>query len=106
MEGKTMAENKNTELKDEVMAKAGGGKLEPDQETVTISGVVMVNPQPDDSIYGSVWDECQAGGYQVYEAEGRLLVAGPDLPGFNPGDQVLIYHIRGFYGWEITGAAV
>ncbi|MCR5212036.1 MAG: hypothetical protein K6C41_05740 [Lachnospiraceae bacterium] len=101
-----MADNKNMELNDEMMAKASGGKLEPGQEVVTISGIVMANPRPDDSIYGSVWDECQAGGYQVYEADGRLLVAGSHLPGFNPGDQVIINQIRGFYGWEIIEIAL
>lgn len=99
-----MADMKNMELKDEEMAKAAGGKLEPGQEAVTISGIVMVNPRPDDPACSGVWDECQSGGYQVYEGDGKLLVAGSQLPGFNPGDQVLIHEIRGFYGWEIEGA--
>ena len=98
-----MADNRNMQLSDDMMAKAAGGKLEPGQDVVTISGIVMVNPCPDDPGYEDIWDECQAGGYQVYESDGRLLVAGSHLPGFNPGDRVLIHQIRGFYGWEIEG---
>ena len=39
------------------------------------------------------------------KADGQLLVAGSHLPGYNPGDQVIIHRIRGFYGWEIIGIA-
>ena len=97
------ADGRNVEMTDEEMAKATGGKLEPGQEVITISGMVMVNPGPDDPSYTGIWDECQAGGYQVYEGDGRLLVAGSYLPGYNPGDRVVIHRIRGFYGWEIEG---
>lgn len=98
-----MAENRNIEISDEMMAKATGGELDPWNETVVISGIVMVNPRPDDPAYASVWDDCQSSGYQVYEGGGRLLVAGSHLPSLTPGDEVYVNQIRGFYGWEIEG---
>ncbi len=78
------------ELNDEMMAKATGGELDPWNETVVISGIVMVNPRPDDPAYASVWDDCQSSGYQVYEGGGRLLVAGSHLPSLTPGDEVYV----------------
>ncbi|MBQ7563636.1 MAG: hypothetical protein IJT16_06560 [Lachnospiraceae bacterium] len=101
-----MADNKNMELNDEMMAKAAGGKLEPGQEVMEITGIVLEDPFPNDSVYGGVWEECKAGGYQVYEivGDGRIAVAGKHLPGYSIGDHVLVHQIRGFYGWEIEAA--
>ena len=97
-----MAENKNMKLNDEMMAQASGGKLVPGQEGATITGVVMVDPYPNDSIYGTVWDEAQSNGYHVYEINGgRFAVADRHLPSYNVGDEVVVNHIRGYYGWEI-----
>ena len=98
-----MTDNMNVELNDEMMAKATGGELDPWKDAVVISGIVMVNPRPDDPAYADIWEECQANGYQVYEGGGRLIVAGSHLPALTPGDKVLLNEIRGFYGWEIEG---
>ena len=73
-----MADNKNIEISDEVMAKATGGELDPWNETVVISGIVMVNPRPEDPAYASVWDDCQSSGYQVYEGGALTVDAGAE----------------------------
>ncbi len=97
-----MTDNKNMALNDEAMAQASGGKLEPGQEGATITGIVMADPYPDDSIYGSVWEEAKTNGYHVYEINGgRFAVADHHLPSFNTGDEVIVNRIRGYYGWEI-----
>ena len=97
-----MAENKNMALNDEAMAQVSGGKLEPGQEGAVIKGIVMVDPYPNDSIYGSEWDDAKANGYQVYEINGgRFAVADRHLPNYNSGDEVIVNRIRGYYGWEI-----
>ncbi len=97
-----MAENKNMALNDEAMAQASGGKLEPGQEGATITRIVTADPYPDDSIYGSVWEDAKTNGYCVYEINGgRFVVADHHLPGFNTGDEVIVNRIRGYYGWEI-----
>ena len=58
-----MAEN--MKLNDEAMAQASGGKLEPGQEGATITGIVMVDPYPDNPAYKGVYRECESKGYQA-----------------------------------------
>ena len=102
MEVNTMAENRNMKLNDEAMANANGGKLEPGQEGATIKGIVMVDTYPNGVPYGGVFEYCQSKGYQVYEIDGgRFAVADRHLPNFNAGDEVIVNHVRGYYGWEI-----
>ena len=97
-----MADIKNMVINDEAMAQASGGKLEPGQEGATITGIVMVDPYPDNPAYSGVYRECESNGYQVYEiTDGRIAVADRHLPNLNPGDEVIVNHIRGYYGWEI-----
>ena len=97
-----MTDNKNMALNDEAMAQASGGKLEPGQEGATITGIVMVDPYPDGGQYGGVYRDCESKGYQVYEINGgRFAVADRHLPNYNTGDEVIVNHIRGYYGWEI-----
>ena len=99
-EDKEMSEN--MKLNDEAMAQASGGKLEPGQEGATITGIVMVDPYPDNPAYSGIYRECESNGYQVYEITGgRIAVADRHIPNLNPGDEVIVNHIRGYYGWEI-----
>lgn len=94
-------------LNDEMMAQANGGKLESGQEGATITGIVMVDPYPNGVPYGGVFEDCQSKGYQVYEINGgRFAVADRHLPNFNTGDEVVVNHIRGYYGWEIIELTV
>ena len=37
---------------------------------------------------------------------GRFAVADRHLPNYNPGDEVIVNHIRGYYGWEILDLAM
>ena len=100
-----MAEN--MKLNDEAMAQASGGKLEPGQEGATVTGIVMVDPYPEGVPYGGVFEECQRKGYQVYEINGgRFAVADRHLPSCNTGDEVIVNHIRGYYGWEVIKVAM
>ena len=102
-----MAYNRNSKLNDEAMAKANGGKLEPGQEGATIKGIVMVDPYPNGVPYGGIFESCQSEGYQVYEIDGgRFAVDDRHLPNYNPGDEVIVNHIRGYYGWEILDLAM
>ncbi len=103
-----MADNRNMELNDDIMAKASGGKLEPGQDVLEITGIVLEDPFPNNPAYSGVWEECRAAGYQIYEiaGAGRIAVAGSHLPGYSLGDQVLVRQIRGYYGWEIEGTVV
>ena len=97
-----MADNKNMALNDEAMAQASGGKLEPGQEGAIIKGIVMVDPYPNGVQYGGVFQDCESKGYQVYEISGgRFAVADRHLPSYDTGDEVIVNHIRGYYGWEI-----
>ena len=85
---KKMADKKNMELNDGAMAKASGGKLEPGQEGATITGIVMVDPYPDNPAYKGIFRECESNGYQVYEITGgRIAAADRRFPNLNPGDE-------------------
>ena len=97
-----MTDNKNMALNDEAMAQASGGKLEPGQEGAIIKGIVMADPYPNGVQYGGVFQDCESKGYQVYEISGgRFAVADRHLPSYDTGDEVIVNHIRGYYGWEI-----
>ena len=99
-----MAVNKNNELNDEMMAQANGGMQNPMGDVATITGIVMVDPYPDEQMYGSIFEECQRNGDTVYEvSDGRLAVADSYAPEYSIGDQVILNAIRGCYGWEIEG---
>lgn len=90
----------NTQLDDETMEKASGGMF--DQDTAAITGIVMVNPYPDDPELRGVWEECEANQYHVYELrDGRIAISY--LPPLNVGDVVNVIAIRGAYGWEVDG---
>jgi hypothetical protein len=49
-----MADNRNNELNDEMMAQANGGTANPMGDVATITGIVMVDPYPDDSLDESI----------------------------------------------------
>ncbi len=99
-----MADNRNNELNDEMMAQANGGTANPMGDVATITGIVMFDPYPDDSLNESIWDSCQENGYQVYEVnDGRIVIADSSKPAYSIGDQVVLNRIRGAYGWEIEG---
>ena len=97
-----MAENKNMKLDDAAMAKATGGELDPFYETAVITGIVMVNPLPEDEGMSTVWEDCQSSGYSVYEISGPGQFAVSSET-YDTGDEVYVDHIRGFYGWKIKG---
>ena len=99
-----MADMRNNELNDEMMAQANGGTANPMGDVATITGIVMFDPYPDDSLNESIWDSCQENGYQVYEVnDGRIAIADSSKPAYSIGDQVVLNRIRGAYGWEIEG---
>ena len=99
-----MADMRNNELNDEMMAQANGGTANPMGDVATITGIVMFDPYPDDSLNESIWDSCQENGYQVYEVnDGRIVIADSSKPAYSIGDQVILNRIRGAYGWEIDG---
>ncbi len=99
-----MADNRNNELNDEMMAQANGGTANPMGDVATITEIVMFDPYPDDSLNESIWDSCQENGYQVYEVnDGRIVIADSSKPAYSIGDQVVLNRIRGAYGWEIEG---
>lgn len=101
-----MAENKNMELKDDVMENAVGGVMDGNCDVVSITGIVFVNPYPDDADKEDIFQQAHSDGYMVYAVQGeRIAVAGPGLPHFDVGELVLINRIRGYYGWEIEGVA-
>ena len=99
-----MADMRNNELNDEMMAQANGGTANPMGDVATITEIVMFDPYPDDSLNESIWDSCQENGYQVYEVnDGRIVIADSSKPAYSIGDQVVLNRIRGAYGWEIEG---
>ena len=97
-----MTDNKNMELNDEAMENAAGGDLDPNYEIATVTGIVMVDPRPEQPW---VWESVQESGRQAYEITGgRIAVAPGEMDSFNVGDEVYVAHVRSFYSWSIKGA--
>lgn len=94
-------EEKNMELNDDLLESATGGDLDPYYEIATVTGIVMVDPMPDQPW---IWEEIEGSGRHAYEVTGgRIAVAPAEMAPFNIGYEVYLANVRSYYGWSITG---
>ncbi len=94
-------EEKNMKLSDDLMESATGGDLDPNYEIATVTGIVMVDPRPEQSW---IWEEIEGSGRHAYEVTGgRIAVAPAEIEPLNIGYKVYLANVRSYYSWSITG---